>query len=225
MTTASAPQPQQPDPHEPDAPEAHEADAHEADAHEADAHEAVAPEADAGHPGVALAFDPIAAARDNWRAHDWALPDVMAAVTSLARVHQVLLRRCDDALAPHDLTFARYEVLVLLTFSRSGALPMGKVGERLQVSPASVTNAVDRLEASGYAEREPHPRDGRTTLARITPAGSEVVGRATAALEAVRYGVAGLADADARAIFDLLRGVRAAAGDFPTPADPDRVQP
>lgn len=167
-------------------------------------------------PATALDFDPIAAARDNWRAHQWDLPDVMAAVTSIARVHQVLVRRCDDALAPHDLTFARYEVLVLLTFSRAGALPMGKVGERLQVSPASVTNAVDRLEASGYATREPHPTDGRTTLARITPGGTVVVDRATTALEEVRYGVVGLADDDARAVFDLLRGVRATAGDFPT---------
>lgn len=169
-------------------------------------------------PVPALPFDPIAAARANWVTQSWALPDVMAAVTSIVRVHQVLTRRCDEALAPHDLTFARYEVLALLTFSRTGALPMGKVGERLQVSPASVTNAVDRLEASGYVRRRPHPTDGRTTLAQLTPAGRDVVERATPGLTDVRFGVDGLDDAAAVHVVELLRPVRAAAGDFPADA-------
>lgn len=162
-----------------------------------------------------LDFDPIEVARDHWEDHGWSMPDVMTAVTSIARVHQLVLRRCDDALAPHELTFARYEVLVLLTFSRRGALPLGKVGERLQVSPASVTNAIDRLEASGYVERRPHPTDGRTTLATLTPSGRAVVDRATAALEAVHYGVDGLDAVAARRLFETLRVVRSTAGDFP----------
>ncbi|WP_238444354.1 MarR family winged helix-turn-helix transcriptional regulator [Salsipaludibacter albus] len=178
------------------------------------------PSAEAGDQGPepALAFDPIAVARDHWVAHGWALPDVMTAVTSIARVHQLVLRRCDEALAPHDLTFARYEVLALLTFSRRGALPLGKVGERLQVSPASVTNAIDRLEGSGYVERRPHPTDGRAVLAAITRSGRRTVAAATEALEAVRYGVEGLDDDAARRVFATLRAVRASAGDFPTDA-------
>lgn len=170
---------------------------------------------DAPSAEPALDFDPIAAARDNWQARDWPMADVMTAVTSVARVHQLLTRRCDEALRDLDLTFARYEVLVLLTFSRDGALPLGKVGERLQVSPASVTNAIDRLESSGYVKREAHPTDGRTTLARLTSAGRRVVDEATRALTGVRYGVDGLRDEDARRVFELLRTVRAAAGDFP----------
>ena len=162
-----------------------------------------------------LPFDPIARARDNWRAHGWDAADAMAAVTSITRVHQVLMRRIEAVLRPLDLTFARYEVLVLLTFSRSGALPLGTVGERLQVSPASVTNAIDRLEASGFVTREPHPTDGRATLAGITPAGREVVDRATASLSRERFGADGLDDPQARQLFDLLVGFRASAGDFP----------
>ncbi len=173
-----------------------------------------APSTEAVEP--ALAFDPIAVAREHWVAHGWGLPDVMTAVTSIARVHQLVLRRCDDVLAPHDLTFARYEVLVLLTFSRRGALPLGKIGERLQVSPASVTNAIDRLESSGYVKRRPHPTDGRAVLATITPEGRATVTAATTALESVRYGVDGLDDEAARRLFATLRSVRARAGDFPT---------
>ncbi|UMG92996.1 hypothetical protein [Nocardioides sp. TF02-7] len=41
----------------------------------------------------------------------------MHAVTSLMRVQQLVLARLDGLLKPHGLTFARYEALVLLTFS------------------------------------------------------------------------------------------------------------
>ena len=76
------------------------------------------------------------------------------------------------------LTFARYEVLMLLSFSRQGALPLGKIGERLQVNAASVTNAVDRLEADGLVTRRSNPDDGRGRLARLTASWSaECLGR------------------------------------------------
>lgn len=165
-------------------------------------------------PGPRLAFDPVAEAERNWRVHDWPAPEAMAAVTSITRAHQILLRQVDAALQPMDLTFARYEALVLLHFSRAGALPLGKMGTRLQVHPASVTNAVDRLEAAGYVERAAHPTDGRTTLARITEAGREVVEQATAALGAIRFGALGLDDAAARRVTDELAAMREAAGDF-----------
>ena len=161
-----------------------------------------------------LSFDPIARARENWRDHGWGEADAMAVVTSITRVHQVLMQRIEAVLRSFDLTFARYEVLVLLTFARAGELPLGKVGERLQVSPASVTNAIDRLERSGYVRRSPHPTDGRTTLARLTVRGARVVEDATSALTVARFGADGLGDADARAVFDLLAPFRARAGDF-----------
>ena len=89
----------------------------------------------------------------------------MRAATSVFRVQQILLARFDEVLRPHDLTFARYEVLVLLTFSRTGELPLKVIGSRLMVHPTSVTNAIDRLVAAGYVERRPNPDDGRGVLA------------------------------------------------------------
>ena len=44
----------------------------------------------------------------------------MAAATSIMRAQQIVLARVDEALKPFDLTFARYEALVLLTFSTTG---------------------------------------------------------------------------------------------------------
>lgn len=161
-----------------------------------------------------LPFDPIAEARRQWDAHGWAAADVMTAVTSIVRAHQLLLRRIDGLLAPFGLTFARYEALVLLYFSRRGTLPLGLMGERLQVHPASITNVIARLEADGLVRRQPHPHDRRAKLARITAAGRRTVEEATRVLTAARFGAEGLSDADARAITVLLTGLRRAAGDF-----------
>src|SRR6476619_2771884 len=108
-----------------------------------------------------LPFDPIDEAARQWGLR-WGAVDQMHAVTSLMRVQQLVLAQLDEILRPHGLTFARYEALVLLTFSRRGALPLGKMGERLQVHPTAVTSIGDRLEAQGLVTRVNHPTDRRT---------------------------------------------------------------
>jgi DNA-binding MarR family transcriptional regulator len=138
----------------------------------------------------------------------------MHAVTSLMRVQQLVIARLDGLLKPHGLTFARYEALVLLTFSSRGSLPLGKMGERLQVHPTSVTSIMRRLEAAGLVNRLPHPEDGRAVLAEITPKGRELVERATADLVANSFGLEVLDEPELRRLSELLRPIRAAAGDF-----------
>ena len=127
---------------------------------------------------VPLPFDPIEEAARQWGLRWTAVPE-MRAVTSLMRVQQLVLAELDEILRPHGLTFARYEALVLLTFSRRGELPLGKMGERLQVHPTSVTSIVDRLEAQGLVRRHKHPTDGRAILAAITDDGRALVEQAT----------------------------------------------
>jgi len=160
-----------------------------------------------------LPFDPIAEARRQWEERGLPEPVAMAGTTSIMRAQQLVLRRVDAALKPFGLTFARYEALRLLAFTRAGRLPMAKIGVRLMVHPASVTNTIDRLEEQGLVRREPHPSDGRTTLAAITPAGRRLVERATKALGDVRFGL-DLDDERVAQLVDVLREFRVAAGDF-----------
>lgn len=162
-----------------------------------------------------LPFDPIDTARQHWIDHGWteAAPG-MAALTSVMRVQQILLARSEAVLKPLGLTFARYELLRLLAFTRKGALPLGKIGGRLQVHPASVTNAVDRLEAQGLVRREPHPDDKRMILARLTPAGRRLVNRATLALNEHVFADLGLSDAQVHTLFEILAVLRHTEGDF-----------
>jgi DNA-binding MarR family transcriptional regulator len=130
------------------------------------------------------------------------------------RVQQILLARCNQALEPFGLTFARYEALMLLSFTREGSLPLGKVGARLQVHPASVTNLIDGLEQLGYVRREPHPTDRRTTLAGITAEGRRQAEAATQAMHAIRFGISALDRSELEQLTALLRRVRVAEGDF-----------
>jgi len=160
-----------------------------------------------------LPFDPITRAADIWDARIGPAR-TMAAVTSVMRVQQILLSAVDGALRPHSLTFARYEALVLLTFSRTGRLPMRVMGERLQLHPTSVTNIVDRLQADGLVRRIPHPTDRRATLVEITEAGSRLLESATKSVTAIDFGLSGLTAEQEIQLTELLSRVRRAAGDF-----------
>ncbi|MEZ5246782.1 MAG: MarR family transcriptional regulator [Acidimicrobiales bacterium] len=163
---------------------------------------------------MTLDFDPIAEAGRNWAARDWRSTEAMLAATSITRAHQILHGRIDAALAPIDLNFSRFEVLALLSFTRAGELPMGKIGDRLQVHAASVTNTIQRLESLGFVQRVRHSDDGRTVLARLLPAGRTAADAGAAALAEIDFGLAGMTASTRRALTRGLADYRSANGDF-----------
>jgi len=160
-----------------------------------------------------LPFDPIDRAAELW-AERVGPSSTMRAVTSVMRVQQILQAAVDAALKPHGLTFARYEALVLLSFSRAKKLPMRVMGERLQLHPTSVTNIVDRLQGDGLVRRIPHPTDRRATLVEITDAGATRLEEATKSVTAVDFGLVGVDEDDKETLFGLLGQIRSASGDF-----------
>ncbi|HYA69253.1 MAG TPA: MarR family transcriptional regulator [Acidimicrobiales bacterium] len=163
-----------------------------------------------------LSFDPVEAARTMWTSKGWAgAAPGMAAITSLMRAHQLFLGQANDVLRPFDLSFARYEVLAWLAWNADcGTLTLSQVGERLQVTPATVTSAIDRLEADALVRRLPHPSDLRTTLAEITPLGRKTVEAATAELNARVFEAVDLSSDEMEALIKLLLKIRVKAGDF-----------
>jgi DNA-binding MarR family transcriptional regulator len=164
------------------------------------------------HP---LSFDPIAEARRQWDIHwDSGATPSMAAITSIMRAQQIVLGRLNELLQPLGLTFPRYEALMLLFYSSKGELPLGKISDRLQVHRASVTNVIDKLVDAGYAARVQHERDRRTTLARITTDGKRVARQSTKRLNAARFGMRPLDDAKCEHLYEILRALRAGAGDY-----------
>lgn len=160
-------------------------------------------------------MDLVAEARRQWRAHGWRGPDRgMTAVISLMRAQQIVLGRLEDVLRPYGLSYARYELLTLLSFTRTGGLPLSKIGDRLQVHPASVTGAVDKLELQGLVTRSPHPDDRRAVLAQITGEGRKVALAATEALNLGPFAQFGLSAQDSECLITVLTQLRRSAGDF-----------
>lgn len=128
-------------------------------------------------------FDPIAAARTNWEKRGWGHAALgMATATSLVRLGTLIDARANTILKPFGISFSRYELLTLLMFSRSGALPMKKASARLNIPPASVTHMVNALEKDGLVERTRDIQDGRSVLVSITDQGIALVSSASPAL-------------------------------------------
>ena len=160
-------------------------------------------------------MDPIAEAARQWSSHGWSdAAEGMAAVTSVMRAQQILQARVDEVLRPFGLTFARYELLMLLHFSSRGSMPVKKASERLQVHPTSITNAVDRLEASQLVARRPHPTDGRATLVEVTEAGRRLALAATEQLNAVVFCDLRMPQRRVRSLVSVLLDLRRGAGDL-----------
>jgi len=173
-------------------------------------------------PPQPLGFDPIERGAELWEQHwpgeDESVYASMRAVTSIMRAHQILIGQLDAALRPFGITFSRFEALVLLAYSQNGSLPLSKIGERLQVHATSVTNVIDRLEGAGLVRREPNPRDGRGTLAILTPEGRDVAAKATKVLNEAKFGLGTIPVADLRRMFAILRRLR--VDDFDESVDP-----
>jgi DNA-binding MarR family transcriptional regulator len=146
-------------------------------------------------------------------------------VTSIMRAQQIVMARLNELLDPLDLTFPRYEALMLLYYSRRGELPLGKISDRLQVHRASVTNVVDKLAGSGYVTRVRDGRDRRAVLATITADGRRVAAAATKLLNDARFGMQPLDTPACEGLYAALTPLRAGAGDYDLAAPPAAKPP
>ena len=167
-----------------------------------------------------LPRDPILDAQHNWERRGWGeVAEPMAAITALMRTQQIILQRAETVLKPFGLTFARYEMLALLSFSRDGALAMNKASALLQVHATSVTNAVDRLEGAGLVARTKHPTDKRTTLIALSDKGRELAAAATEELNIRVFADSGFSDRDIATLIRIFAKFRRDAGDFGHPGE------
>ncbi len=159
-----------------------------------------------------LTYDPVEASRERWIEQGWGDTAAgMAAVVSVMRAEQILLAQATTILRPLGLTFARYQVLGMLRWT--GPLTLGRLGDRLWITPATVTSAIDRLEAAGLCRRVSHPDDARATLAEITTKGRRVFDRAVEELNVKLFGSVNLSAEELDQLVRLVGKIRAGAGD------------
>jgi DNA-binding MarR family transcriptional regulator len=92
------------------------------------------------------------------------------------RIQQRAGRAIEAVFEEHGLTTGEFDVLAALR--RSGephALSPGALSRTLMLSPAGMTNRVDRLEEMGLVRRQPDPDSRRSLRVTLTPEGRRVV--------------------------------------------------
>lgn len=125
----------------------------------------------------------------------------------LAKADQSGAQYWQARVAPLGLTAV--QAMVLNTLSDDDGAPAGRLGERVQLSSATLTGIIDRLENLGFAERRASRTDRRAVLVCLTGEGREVVGEIKPLLaDANRDFLAGLSPEDQTQLRGLLRKLR-----------------
>ena len=134
-------------------------------------------------------------------------------MTAILRTQQAMTSSIDATLRTHALTRTGYLLMTTLLLSRDATRPLGQLSRHLMVHPTTVTLALDQLEKRNLVKRSPHPTDRRTILAGLTPAGREVLNKATKALADNDFGLTGVDSALSSRVVEILGEVRERIGD------------
>ncbi|MCO5214693.1 MAG: MarR family transcriptional regulator [Thermomicrobiales bacterium] len=132
---------------------------------------------------------------DSWQAPHEALANADSlryhAFMQLIRTAGALDRAATDALVDLELTAGAYGALVELAEVGETGIAPSELARRLAVARRTATLYVDILAKHGWATREAHPEDRRMVLARLTPAGAELLEARWSRLSASALAVAG----------------------------------
>jgi len=102
----------------------------------------------------------------------------IAAWARLMKASAKLLAQVERNLKEAGLPpLAWYDALLELYRARPDGLRPGDLQQEMLLPQYNVSRLVDRLEASGYAVRRPHPQDGRGQVLQITDAGTDLIKR------------------------------------------------
>ena len=149
--------------------------------------------------------------RRSWEQR-WPERDRMQTATELMRAHRLLITNLDERLRPLGLTYARYEVLLLLFFDQQGALPLVELTDHLQVEASSSFSTVRWLEDNDLIERILEPEYDGEVLAKITAKGRAMTDRASQILADAGFGLSSMSEAECRQLANLLSRQRRIRG-------------
>jgi DNA-binding MarR family transcriptional regulator len=129
------------------------------------------------------------------------------AVMNTIRTADLLFDQIGRLLRPLNVSAAGGLVLGILR--DHGPLSPSALSDRLIVTRATVTGVLDSLERRGFVERSANPTDRRGQIARLTPAGREVLQELRTLVHRKEKAWAGvLTDAELRTFIDLLHRIQ-----------------
>lgn len=102
----------------------------------------------------------------------------MAVIARLSRLSRIFERRVEEVYSDFGLNQSQFGVLAALRRAgRPYCLSPTDLYNSLLISSGAMTNRLERLGASGYIARVPDPKDGRSMLVSLTPAGKRLIDR------------------------------------------------
>jgi DNA-binding MarR family transcriptional regulator len=116
----------------------------------------------------------------------------------IGRLDRALRRRMSEALSPHDLTVTQYTTLSVL--HTRGQLSNAQLASRAFISPQSMNEVVQSLEARKFLTRHADPTHARIVQLGLTPAGVEVVRRCDTAVSQLEQAMLSRLTAPAREV-------------------------
>ena len=113
--------------------------------------------------------------------------------TVLARAYRSMAEVLEASVAEEGMCLSDFAVLEVLL--HKGSLPISTIGEKVLLTNASMTSAVDRLETRGLVRRVNSGEDRRVRLVELTACGrkliTDVFGRHEQEIERMMAGVTG----------------------------------
>jgi DNA-binding MarR family transcriptional regulator len=103
------------------------------------------------------------------------------------RAARRLARLYDEGLRPFELSHGQFSLLMLV--AGLGPASVGRLADELVMDRTTVTAALKPLERRGLLRSAASPDDARQRLARITPAGTALLARASAAWQQLQASV------------------------------------
>ena len=91
---------------------------------------------------------------------------------NVGRVMRRVYDHYEKRLSPFSLTPPQYFVFNALWMG--DGISVGELGERVSLDSSTLTGIIDRMERSGYVERQLNPQDRRSVLVFLTAKAREV---------------------------------------------------
>jgi DNA-binding MarR family transcriptional regulator len=100
-----------------------------------------------------------------------ALDDSTSLVLELSALHNQLLKRMEQQLSVHGISFAELLVLRELHETPNETLRRIDLAERVGLSASGVTRLLKPMEKLHWVEKETNPRDARVSLVKLSDSG------------------------------------------------------
>jgi DNA-binding MarR family transcriptional regulator len=107
-------------------------------------------------------------------------PEQLAAWSGFLWTHAQVVRTLDRELEQeHGIPLASFDVLFQLSIARNGELSISALADAIVLNQSGLTGLVDRLQSSGFVQRERREADPREIHVRITERGMEILAQVT----------------------------------------------